>query len=697
MVTLVFVVVLLVQGYVNAVGKAGTGHPAGAFDQVPEAIRSGGSIVDATHQPARSFAVPAKTVVLTFDDGPDPTWTPEVLATLRKYQVHATFFAVGARVLKSPDLVQQAHADGNEIGIHTFSHPDLAQLSSEQRLDQLSRTQLAIAGATGTTSALLRPPYSSSASALDNDDWAVVEDVGRHGYLTVLTDRDSLDWERPGVSKIVQNATPDGNEGAIILMHDAGGDRSETVEALNKLIPALQKRGYTFRTVTQALAAASGVSVAAEEKRTDAAASSVDHWRGWGLSLAARIADGVVSGLLVLLGIVGLLVVVRLILMMIIAWRHARKRHRPGWCWGPPVSEPVSVIVPAYNEKEGIAQTVMSLVASDYPDIEVIVVDDGSTDETAAIAHELSLPSVLVVSVPNSGKANALNHGLTLVRNDLVVMLDGDTVFEPQTLRRLVQPFADPRVGAVAGNVKVANRRRMVARWQHIEYVIGFNIDRRMYDVLQCMPTVPGACGAYRRSALVAVGGMSDDTLAEDTDLTMALCRAGWHVVYEETAHGWTEAPTSIGQLWRQRYRWSYGTMQAMWKHRRAVIESGNSGRFGRVGLLGLALFQIVLPVFAPLIDILALDGLVFFDPLTTAIGWFAMLTLQFLGAILAFRLDGEKLRPLWALPLQQFVYRQLMYAIIIQSIVTALAGTRLRWHKLRRFGAAVALNSSSR
>ncbi|WP_279583356.1 glycosyltransferase [Fodinicola feengrottensis] len=334
--------------------------------------------------------------------------------------------------------------------------------------------------------------------------------------------------------------------------------------------------------------------------------------------------------------------VIRLVLMMIIAWRHARKRHRPGWNWGPPTTDPVSVIVPAYNEKEGIAQTLQSLAASAHPEIEVIVIDDGSTDGTAQIARALALPDVRVVSIPNGGKANALNHGLELARHDLVVMLDGDTVFEAATIGRLIRPFADPKVGAVAGNVKVANRARMVARWQHVEYVIGFNIDRRMYDVLQCMPTVPGACGAFRRSALVEVGGMSDDTLAEDTDLTMALCRAGWQVVYEETARGWTEAPTSVGQLWRQRYRWSYGTMQAMWKHRRAIVERGASGRFGRLGLLGLALFQVVLPVFAPLIDILAVDGLVFFNPVTTAVGWVAMLALQFVGAILAFRWTGK-------------------------------------------------------
>jgi cellulose synthase/poly-beta-1,6-N-acetylglucosamine synthase-like glycosyltransferase len=226
-----------------------------------------------------------------------------------------------------------------------------------------------------------------------------------------------------------------------------------------------------------------------------------------------------------------------------------------------------------------------------------------------------------------------------------------------------------------------------VARWQHIEYVIGFNLDRRLYDLMQCMATVPGAIGAFRRRALADVGGVSDDTLAEDTDLTIGLARAGWRVVYEESARAWTEAPATLRQLWTQRYRWSYGTMQAMWKHRRALFERGPSGRFGRVGLPFLALFQIVLPLLAPLIDVLALYGLFCYDATQTALAWFGMLALQLVTAIVAFRLDRESLRPLLVLPLQQLVYRQLMYLVIIRSAMTAIAGLRLRWQKLRRTG----------
>jgi cellulose synthase/poly-beta-1,6-N-acetylglucosamine synthase-like glycosyltransferase len=345
------------------------------------------------------------------------------------------------------------------------------------------------------------------------------------------------------------------------------------------------------------------------------------------------------------------------------------------------------VIVPAYNEKEGIEAAVRSLAGGDYPEIEVVVVDDGSTDGTADLVEALRLANARVIRVPNGGKSNALNTGIALARHDLIITVDGDTVFEPESIRMLVQPFASPAVGAVAGNVKVGNRKNLVALWQHIEYVIGFNLDRRLYEVLGCMPTVPGAIGAFRRAALAEVGGISDETLAEDTDVTMALCRAGWRVVYEERAKAWTEAPATLEQLYKQRYRWSYGTMQAMWKHRRALLDDGDSGRFGRVGLPFLALFGVALPLLAPVVDIMLIYGLVFWKLEGTLVAWGLMLLLQLFTAAVAFRFDKEPMGPLLRLPLQQFAYRQLMYLVLMQSAMTALTGGRLRWHKLHRAG----------
>ncbi|GAB3557567.1 hypothetical protein GCM10027405_02550 [Arthrobacter alkaliphilus] len=227
-------------------------------------------------------------------------------------------------------------------------------------------------------------------------------------------------------------------------------------------------------------------------------------------------------------------------------------------------------------------------------------------------------------------------------------MVDGDTVFEPDTVRALIQPFADPRVGAISGNTKVANRGGILGAWQHIEYVVGFNLDRRLFDIAECMPTVPGAIGAFRRDALLRVGGVSNDTLAEDTDLTMSLCRDGWRVVYQDNARAWTEAPASLGALWKQRYRWCYGTLQAMWKHRGAVFQGGQAGKLGRLGLGYLLVLQVLLPLFAPIVDVFAIYGLIFLDPVRIALLWLAFLLVQFLMAAYAFRLDKERFGPLW-------------------------------------------------
>jgi cellulose synthase/poly-beta-1,6-N-acetylglucosamine synthase-like glycosyltransferase len=377
-------------------------------------------------------------------------------------------------------------------------------------------------------------------------------------------------------------------------------------------------------------------------------------------------------------------------MMLLLARRHHRQRNRRRFGWGPPVTRPVSVVVPAYNEKECIANTLRSLARSTHP-IEVVVVDDGSTDGTGEIAREaarsLGMTDVRVIRQENAGKSAALDNGVRHARCDIVVMMDGDTVFEPDTVRHLVQPFADPAVGAVAGNAKVGNRDTVIGAWQHIEYVMGFNLDRRMYDLLRCMPTIPGAIGAFRRAAVLDAGGMSDDTLAEDTDITIALHRAGWRVVYEEHARAWTEAPGSLRQLWSQRYRWSYGTMQALWKHRESLTDRGPSGRFGRVGMPLVVLFQIVTPLFAPLIDVFTAYSMIFIDFWVALLAWLAVLGVQVSCAAYAFRLDREKYRYLLMMPLQQLAYRQMMYLVLIHSCVTALTGGRLRWQKLKRTG----------
>ncbi|MBZ6141115.1 bifunctional polysaccharide deacetylase/glycosyltransferase family 2 protein [Streptomyces olivaceus] len=703
--------VMLLDGYLRAeVGGDERVRTGASASDVPDDVLDGGPILTFPGGQATTVSVPDKTIVLTFDDGPDPTWTPQVLDILDEYDVPGTFFLVGSMISRHPGIVRDLVEQGNEVGVHTFTHVDLSYQSEARVTREIEQTQLALAGAAGITTTLFRAPYSSETNAIDDYSWPVYQNLGEDGYTSVFIDTDSDDWKRPGVSKIVEWATPEDDEGASVLFHDAGGERSQTIAALPKYIEKMKAKGYTFTTVSGAMAdqqqqqeqeqqeeqqqqqsqqpgggrqpeQSGGGLQAAHHKATGATL-----YEGKALVAAVAVAEWTVPALSVGLVIVGVAVMGRFAMMLVLARRHHRQRNRHRFSWGPPVTGPVSVVVPAYNEKECIEATLRSLARSTHP-VEIIVVDDGSTDGTAEIAESLGLPGVRVVRQANAGKPAALNNGVRHARYDIVVMMDGDTVFEPDTVRHLVQPFADPAVGAVAGNAKVGNRRTLIGAWQHIEYVMGFNLDRRMYDLLRCMPTIPGAIGAFRREAVLQAGGMSDDTLAEDTDITIALHRAGWRVVYEEHARAWTEAPGSLGQLWSQRYRWSYGTMQALWKHRRSLTDKGPSGRFGRVGMPLVVLFQVVTPVFAPLIDVFTVYSMVFVDFRAALLAWLAVLGVQLVCAAYAFRLDREKHRYLLMMPLQQLAYRQMMYLVLIHSCVTALTGGRLRWQKLKRTG----------
>lgn len=672
-----FVVALLLilgaQGVAeHLTGQSGTPPPAG------DPVLPGGDAIFAArgNRLIPRGEAPGRRVALTFDDGPDASWTPRIAALLLRLQVPATFFVVGDHVVRYPGIVADLVHDGFEIGNHTFTHSGLASLASWQRDLQLSMTDSAIAGAAGVRPRFVRPPYSATAAAVDAGDERAYAAVARNGYLIALSNFDGEDWRRPGVGTIVRNATPRGRRGGVILLHDGGGNRSQTLAALARLVPELRRRGFRF----VPLSTLAGLS----RHEADLRVSESQRLLGELLIGALTIARWLTDGLAFLLIPIAFLAVLRALVLVGFARRHVRgyRRGDRDALFAPPVS----IVVPAFNEAKVIESSVRSLAASDYPEVEVIVLDDGSTDGTGEIVEGTGLERVRVLFEENAGKSTALNTGIAAARHALIVTVDADTVFEPGTLRRLVQPFREERVGAVAGNTKVGNRVGLLGRWQHIDYVMGFNLDRRLYDVLRCMPTVPGAIGAFRRSALEDVGGFSGATLAEDTDVTIALGRAGWRVIYVEDARAYTEAPSSLSALWRQRYRWSYGTMQAVWKHKRAVLERGE-GRIGQVGIPYLLFFQVLLPLLAPLIDVFTIYGVIFLDPIVALGYWIGFNVLMLgLGAY-AFRLDRESLRPLWAMPLQQFVYRQLMYLVVIQSVISAIRGTRLRWQHVERTG----------
>jgi peptidoglycan/xylan/chitin deacetylase (PgdA/CDA1 family)/glycosyltransferase involved in cell wall biosynthesis len=654
-------------------GGVVAGHP-------PAAVAGGGPVLNLTSGTPRGVRAERGTIALTFDDGPDPTWTPRLLEVLRRHRARATFFVVGAHAAQHPRLTRRMRSEGHELGVHTYTHVDMAAAPAWRDRLELSLTQRVLAGTVGVHTRLLRMPYSATPEAMTAAQWRAAQEAGRLGYLVVLADRDTEDWKRPGADTVVAAASKGlHGQGAVVMLHDSGGDRSQTVTAVDRILTRYEREGYRFTTLSEALG----------ESPAELPASPSDRFLGRALVTGQWVSGRLVEVLTVLFGVAAALTAIRLVMLLWFARAHVRgtrrRLRRQDRRWARMPAPAVSVIVPAFNEEAGIEATVRSLLATDYPaPIEVIVVDDGSTDQTAVIVDALRSPRVRLVCQNNAGKPAALNIGIAHARHDVLVLVDGDTVFQRDTIVNLVRPLADPAVGAVSGNTKVANRGGILGRWQHIEYVIGFNLDRRMFDVLRCMPTIPGAVGAFRREALASVGGVSRATLAEDTDLTMAICRAGWRVEYAESAVAWTEAPSSLRQLWRQRYRWCYGTMQAMWKHKRAVVERGP---FGRRCLSYLAVFQVVLPLFAPAVDVFALYGLVFADAWPIAATWLGFLAAQAVAGAYALRLDGERLRTLWTLPLQQVVYRQLMYLVVIQSLVTAALGGRLRWHTIHRSG----------
>ncbi len=345
----------------------------------------------------------------------------------------------------------------------------------------------------------------------------------------------------------------------------------------------------------------------------------------------------------------------------------------------------MSVVVPAYNEEQVIARTVEALLGQVT---EVVCVDDGSKDRTLAVLHEKfdGNPRVRIFSKPNGGKASALNLGFAEARGEVVVALDSDTIFAQQTVAHLTAPFSDPRVGAVAGNAKVGNRVNRLTRWQALEYVTAQNLERRAWDLVGAVPVVPGAVGAWRRKAVLDAGGFHEDTLAEDTDLTLRLIAQGFRVVYAEHALAYTEAPETAKALLKQRFRWTYGVLQACWKHKSRLFHPGG-GVLGWVILPTFAIYQFLVPLLAPVVDLLLVVSLVRGRALATTGYYLLFFALDLVLSAVAIVLEGEDLGLLVGLFVQRIAYRQLLWVALIKSLWNALAGFAVGWGKLARTG----------
>ena len=646
-------------------------------------------------------------LALTFDDGPDPRWTPAILEILRRENVPATFFIVGKNGEAYPDLVRRIVNEGHEIGNHTFTHPNLGEVPLPLTRLELTATQRLIESLTGRSTVLFRPPYFGDAEADKPQEVEPAYVAQQLGYIVVGVRIDPDDWQLPVAANDIVNRTisraMDSNpetRGQVILLHDAGGDRSATVEALPKMIHELKARGFRFVPVSelgnltrdQVMPA-----IPASERvftRADAVTFFFLSLGGWTLQWVFIIG--------ILLGLGRLLFVGSLALAQ---WFRSRRRDRLHQ--GETVSPFVTVIVPAFNEELVIAKTIDSLLDSDYNDFEIVVVDDGSQDRTSAVVNEQfgDNARVRLFTVGNNGKAEALNTGLTHAKGEIIVALDADTLFGPHTISALARRFHDPQIGAVAGNAKVGNRTNIITRWQALEYITSQNMDRRAFASLNCITVVPGAVGAWRRDLLKTAGGFSADTLAEDQDLTLRIRRLGYKIGYEEAAVAWTEAPDRLRTLARQRFRWAYGTLQCMWKHRDALFRS-RYGALGFVAMPNVWIFQILFSLLSPVMDLMLLYTLIstavdrFQQPtgysstnLQQVLFYYALfLAIDWISACFAFMLERrERWGLLWWLFLQRFCYRQVMYYVMIKSVGMALRGPVVGWGKLERKATAEA------
>jgi cellulose synthase/poly-beta-1,6-N-acetylglucosamine synthase-like glycosyltransferase/peptidoglycan/xylan/chitin deacetylase (PgdA/CDA1 family) len=660
-----------------------------ATDQVPDdaigcPVAAGGTaLADPAGQLACLTAQPG-TVSLTFAAGTGGDLVPQITAALRRLGVPGTFFVQAAQVARQRAAIRQQVTFGDDVGLAWPAGLGPARLPGWWLGAALTSAQYQLQRAGGPASALVQVPGAGTAGTPSSRARAADQQLAQLGYVAVLADHSGLAARSPqdvlravspsGLAPAGHRPGPAARTGIVLSLADTGGPGLAALRALPSLVSALRGNGYRFTTVP----AAFGLSVQPAEVTSLSAAGAA------ALLRAAWLAGVLTEALGWIFLVAAALIVVRLILLILTGVRHRRRDRQAG----PTYTEPVSVIIPAYNERAGIIRCLRSMLFSAYPSIEVILVDDGSTDGTADLVRELGLP-VTIVRQRNAGKAAALNAGIRQARYDILVLADGDTVFEPVTIRALVAPFRDPLVGAVAGNVKVANRGRLLGRIQYAEYVLGSSLDRRMYDVLGCMVTIPGAVGAFRREAIADVGGVPGDTLAEDTDLTIAIGEIGWRTRYTAHARAWTEAPFTLGQLWTQRHRWAYGTIQSLWKHRRTLVSPSGRWALAWIGLPYLFLMSCVLPLISPAADTyLVIEAWI--APWRGAALAGGYLITQGTLALAAFLLDRERLRYLWTLPVQQLFYRQLIYLVALHSMATAVTGVRLRWHKLERIGVSV-------
>ena len=627
----------------------------------------------------------ANKVVLTFDDGPNPEHTPETLDILKRTATPATFFVLGNNALKDPELVRRILAEGHELGSHTFSHPNMAEISAGRAVVEVNSVQQLINGLTGKETRLYREPYMRSGGPVTSKQVASLLPLEQSGYVIAGMDIVPNDWLPQAPEDLAKEIIDqvDENAGGIILLHDGGGDQSHMVKALPMVIKTLRDKGYVFTSIADFLET-SPESLLVEAGGLNSTFNKLSFQAvGSGWTVLEVVFWTVLA--------IGLLRAVILLLLTAMRTRHvAPNGDAPS----------VTVVIPAYNEADVIGECIRHVLATQYSDFDVIVIDDGSTDGTFDAAMEFAdHPLVTVLTQPNRGKASAMNAALFETDSDVFICIDADSHIHPHAVGLLAAHFKDPKIGAVAGRVVVGNRTNILTRLQTLEYITAQSIERRAKEYLNAITVVPGAIGAWRTTAVMEAGIFSTETLTEDADMTMAILRSDYRVVYEDRAIATTETPTTVKRLVTQRLRWSLGMMQAGWKHQGAI---GEGRALGLISLPDLAIFGYLMPLLAPFADLFLIIMIYDFFAgsgappqvgATTASGivllaYLVLPLFEVITVAIAFKLDPrEDRRLMWLIPIQRILYRQLLYFSVILALWRAATGSLAKWGQASRSG----------
>ena len=631
-------------------------------------------------------------LALSFNGLGNSQQTQKLLALLESYAISATFFLSTSDLLLSKSRVEQIMAAGHSVGTQTRPRESRAAIWGVFSTIQNNLSQQLLQDELSHHALLVQNPSRYGQFPGDGAVLDQLQDLQTSGYLPVFSNLPAPygAFAPHQFVHIVRDIALDAP--ASVLSFDFSEQNDNALnDVLPEILHQLEQDGFTFTTLPNA-AGLTPAQVFPRSGNVPVFRDQVIYW------LMTVTWIGVQNFVFLLALIVALRSPIYLALAFI---------RREKFAYDANFHPPVTIIIPAFNEAKVIQKTLESVLASDYPDLRVIVVDDGSSDRTRDVVSSIAQTDgrIELIEQDNHGKWFAEDQALNNVETPIFVIVDADTLLHQDAIKHLVQPFRDKTVGAVAGTVEIGNRDNVITACQAIEYKISQSVMRRAYEVFNGILVVPGAIGAWRKDAVFASGLVSGDTITEDADLTVALHRSRFKVVYAPLARSYTEAPNSVSAFMQQRLRWSLGMLQVAWKHKGAIIE----GRpVGFISILDAVWYRIVSSFVYPLVDIIVLSTVATWGyriatqgslgltdlSISVIILFFALTFLDVINLAAAFWFERRfEWKLLFLVPFLRFGYRQLLYISSMRSIIHALSGRLRGWQKLKRTDTAQIIN----